>query len=122
MSITAPQLEHYCNAVKSQVCTLVEKNKGPTLVNWIISQGYLEIHTIYEKELGHIYKGPWSQAIIDKLWMTAKNIVFGIKAFHLISGDERLIEFIETFIDFQVSCFPADFDDIVERMSHNFHH
>ena len=85
MSITSSQLENYCNAVKYQVCELIEKNKGPTLVNWLISQGYLEIHTIYEKEFGHIYNGPWSQILIDKLWITAKNIVFGIKAFHLTS-------------------------------------
>jgi hypothetical protein len=122
MSITAPQLELYCNAVKRQVCELVESNKGPMLVIWLISKGYLEIHTIYEKEFGNIYKGPWDQALIDKLWITAKNIVFGIKAFHLISGDERLNEFIETFIEFQVSCFPADFDNIVERMSNSFIH
>ena len=122
MSITASQLEQYCNAVKTQVCTLVDKNKGPTLIIWLISKGYLEIHTIYEKEFGHMYKGSWDKALIDKIWITAKNIVFGIKAFHLISGDEKLNEFIETFIDFQVSCFPADFDDIVERMSNSFIH
>jgi len=122
MSITASQLEHYCTAVKRQVCELVENNKGPMLIIWLVSKGYLEIHTIYEKEFGYMYKGPWNQILIDKLWITAKNIVFGIKAFHLTSGDEKLNEFIETFIDFQVSCFPADFDDIVERMSNSFIH
>jgi hypothetical protein len=84
------------------------------LTTWLITQGYLDFHTIYEQELAKVYKGPWDDKTIDKLWITVKNLVFAIKAYVSIHNHDKLLEFVETMIDFQIVSFYTDFEELVD--------
>jgi hypothetical protein len=84
---------------------------------WLISKGYLEIQSIYEQELGKIYKSGWDNKTIDKLWISMKNLVFAIQSHVSISGDSRLLEFVESMIEHQLSAFCSDFEELVDKAS-----
>ena len=115
MKLSPHDVEAYANSVKSRILALVKEHNDNMLTTWLITTGYLELHTIYEQELHKLYKGHWDDKIIDKLWMTVKNLSFGIKAYLTIHDNSDLLKFVETMIDFQIMSFYADFEEIVDR-------
>jgi len=115
MKLAPHDLETYATAVKSRILALVKMHNANMLTTWLITEGYLDFHTIYEQELAKVYKGPWDDKTIDKLWMTVKNLVFAIKAYVTIHDRVALLEFVETMIDFQIVSFYTDFEELVDR-------
>ena len=114
MALTASDLEKYCDSLKTKICVLIEQHQGPMLSNWLITKGYLDLQHIYEQELGKIHKGHWGDKTIDKLWISMKNLVFAVQTHISISGDSRILEFVEMMIDYQLSAFCADFEELVD--------
>ena len=115
MALTADDLEKYRDSLKTKICDLIEQHQGPMLTTWLITKGYLDIQHIYEQELGKIHKGNWGDKTIDKLWISMKNLVFAVQTHISISGDSRLLEFVETMINYQLSAFCADFEELVNK-------
>ena len=117
MPLNADDLERYRDSLNTKICDLIEQHKGPMLSNWLITKGYLDIQHIYEQELGKIHKDKWIDKTIDKLWISMKNLVFAIQSHVSISGDSRLLEFVEIMIEYQLSAFCSDFEEIVDKDS-----
>jgi len=115
MKLSPQDVETYATMVKSRILALVKEHNTNMLTTWLLSKGYLEINTIYEQELAKVYKGPWDDKTVDKLWMTMKNLVFAIQTYVTIHNHDKLLEFMETMMDFQISSFYADFEELVDR-------
>lgn len=114
MPIRFDDIEAYHVALKTKVRALLELHQGPMLTSWLITQGYIDIQKIYEQELANVHTSGWNTTTIDKLWITMKNLVFAIQAYVLLHGQVKLLEFVDYMIDFQVSSFCADFEELVD--------
>ena len=114
MSIRFDDIEAYHVALKAKIHDLLVAHQGPMLTTWLVTQGYVDIHKIYEEELGKVHRSGWHNTTIDKLWITMKNLVFAIQAYVLIHEQAKLLEFVDNMIDFQISSFCADFEELVD--------
>ena len=114
MPICFDDIEAYHNALKTKVRALLETHQGPMLTSWLITQGYIDIHKIYEQELIKFHTSGWHTTTIDKLWITMKNLVFAIQSYVLLHEQVKLLDFVDNMIDFQVSSFCADFEELVD--------
>lgn len=105
--------DSYTVSVKTRIAELLQKHNGPMITEWIITSGYLEIQAIYEEEFIKIHKADLYDRTLDKLWISIKNIVYAIQAYYTLFGEHKLIDFVSAMIEFQMSSFYSDFEEVV---------
>jgi hypothetical protein len=82
-----------------------------------------------DMELGHGYDSAFkaefgdlvTSEISSKLWMSGKNLIYAIKTFMFIKQNQceinELIDFVEHFVEEQLSEFHNDYDEHISSLS-----
>ena len=116
MGLSIEGFNQYSDELMNYVKELIREKHGNAFFTiWLDADADMSIQHAYESKLLQYYNGQLTPNTKNTMWTATKNIIYAIKSYIKLTPNytlNSLLEYVDTFMDYQLTEFHNDYDDI----------